>query len=377
MTSAPTTGPDGRLRRRVDLLLPSLNPGGAQQVYLTMANLLADHHDVRLVVVDTSGPLRREIPRDVELVDLKCTGVSRALPALVRHLRRRRPAVLLPSIDHTNMLAMTAAVLARTGVTVLPRVANTLSRSQADQSMSTRMIRVGSRALYPRARAVIVPADGVATDLVALGVPETSVRVIPNPVVGPSLVTAAAEPITHPWFDGAAPRTPVAVAMGRLVPQKDFCVLLDAFARVRARRDLRLVILGEGALRESLAQQAKEAGVADDLDMPGYVHNPAPYLARADLFVLSSRWEGLPGALIQALACGTQVVATDCESGPREILEGGRFGRLVPVGDATAMAGAIEGALDEPMTPEEAAWRPYTEASSLGGYLELIDEFSP
>jgi len=139
------------------------------------------------------------------------------------------------------------------------------------------------------------------------------------------------------------------LAIGRLTEQKDFFTLISAFAQLRQHRVLRLIILGDGELRAGLADHMAELGLSDDdVKLPGFVSNPFAWLARCSLFVLSSRWEGLPGALIEAMACGAPVVSTNCLSGPDEILEGGRWGRLVPVGDVAALAQAMADTLDTP-----------------------------
>jgi glycosyltransferase involved in cell wall biosynthesis len=185
-------------------------------------------------------------------------------------------------------------------------------------------------------------------------IPIQKVHVIYNPVVSPELYEKADAPLEHPWFRSNQP--PVILGVGRHRPQKGFDTLLRAFARVRQETPARLVILGEGPERPNLERLASELGVAADVDMPGFDPNPFRYMRRAGVFVLSSRYEGLPNVLIQALACGCPVVSTDCPSGPSEILDGGRYGALVPVDDVEAMAGAIVRALLGQVAPAPSAW---------------------
>jgi glycosyltransferase involved in cell wall biosynthesis len=183
----------------------------------------------------------------------------------------------------------------------------------------------------------------------------------------------AREPVDHPWF--APGEVPVVLSAGRLTRQKDFPVLIRAFSRVYASRRCRLVLLGEGEERRSLEALLEDLGLRQCVSLQGFVRNPFAYMRRAAVFALSSAWEGLPGALIQALACGVPVVATDCENGPREILHDGRFGRLVPVGDVPALANAILGALDGPppvITQE--AWRPFSQDAGVDAYLRILRE---
>lgn len=197
---------------------------------------------------------------------------------------------------------------------------------------------------FPRAHAVIAPSRGVADDLArAAGIARDSIQVIYNPVISAGLAARAKDPASHPWLCDR--NIPVIVGIGRLTRQKDFGTLIRAFALIRKLRRSRLLILGEGEDREALEVLSGELGVAQDVCLPGFLRNPYAVLSRAALFVLSSRWEGLPGVLIEALACGAKVVATDCPSGPREILDNGAYGELVPIEDELSLARAMERAL--------------------------------
>ncbi len=195
---------------------------------------------------------------------------------------------------------------------------------------------------------------------------------IRNPVVGPAIDRLAADDPGHPWLKGGGP--PVVLGVGRLTRQKDFPTLLRAFARLRERVDARLIILGEGEDRDALEALARELDIGDVTDLPGFVDNPYGWMRRANVFVLSSAWEGSPNALTEALYLGTPVVATDCRSGPRELLEDGRYGPLVPVGDTEALAGAIEATLARPLSPADLhhAVIEYTRERSTRHYLEVM-----
>jgi glycosyltransferase involved in cell wall biosynthesis len=197
------------------------------------------------------------------------------------------------------------------------------------------------------------------------------IHVLPNPVVNPDLFRLAREIPHLPSLLNA--REPLILGVGRLVRQKDFPTLLRAFTIVRQQRPVRLIILGEGPERPILESLIKDLGVQHCVSLPGFVENPYAYMSRATVFVLSSRWEGLPSVLIQALACGTTVIATDCESGPREILGDGRYGALVPIADVSAMATAIVQVLDTPRSPPPSeAWERFTEDASVAAYLRLL-----
>ena len=198
------------------------------------------------------------------------------------------------------------------------------------------------------------------------------VHVVYNPVVTEEMERKSREPVDHPWIGGDGP--PVILAVGRLDAQKDFPTLLAAFARLLTRRPARLIVLGEGKKRPHLLSLARRLGVAEHVDFPGFADNPYAFMARASLFVLSSRREGLPTVLIEAMACGCPVVSTDCPYGPREILEDGRHGPLAPVGDAEALAAAMARTLDAPPRPEALRERAsfFNVARAINRYEELL-----
>jgi glycosyltransferase involved in cell wall biosynthesis len=225
---------------------------------------------------------------------------------------------------------------------------------------------------YPWADVVAGNSQGVAEDLRRVtGLPRERVRILHNPVVTPELQEKARLPVNHPWFGAGQP--PVVLAVGRLTKQKDFPTLIRAFARVRQSRPARLIILGEGPDYAQLEALVCELGLKKDVALPGFVENPYAFMSRASLYVLSSRWEGLPTVLIEALYCGPPVVATDCPSGPKEILADGRHGALVPVGDVEALAEAIEAGLaGETPPPAQESWHPYSVEAVVAQYVGLL-----
>ena len=337
---------------RLAIFLPSLAGGGAERMMINLAaGTLAEGVAVDLVCADARGPYLSQIPPGCRLVDLKASRTLSALPKLATWLRRRPPTALLAAMDHANLVAIWARQLARVrpSVRLAVSVRSQLSVAAANEpSLRGRALPWLARQFYPRADTIIAVSDGVADDLVScLGLSRTQVAVIPNPVVSDDIEALANEPLEHPWFAPGAP--PVLLAAGRLTTQKAFPTLLRAFARLVPERDLRLMILGEGPDRTALQAEIDALGLGARVALPGFDPNPFRYLSRARLFVLSSAWEGLPGVLIQAMACGTPVVSTDCPSGPREVLENGRLGPLVPVGDAEALAAAIARTLEQPL----------------------------
>lgn len=347
--------------------------GGAERAALELATGLAERGlDVDLVLASAEGPRMADIPDAVRVVDLKARRMLTGMPALVRYLRREQPVGIASVLNHANIALLWARRLARHPARVVVIEQNTRSVAAANgKSRRDRwMPRLASR-FYPWADCVAGVSAGVADDLVRLtGLDPAKVRVIYNPIVSDELVRRARAPLAHPWLgDGNS----TFVAVGRLRPQKDFPMLLRAFETVRAQRPARLIILGEGNERAALERLAKELGIEDDVQLPGEIANPYAYMARAAAFVLSSRWEGLPTVLIEALRCGAPVIATDCPSGPREILKGGRFGVLLPVGDAEALAGAMIDCLDGKLAPaSDESWQPYHRDRVVDDYLEVL-----
>jgi glycosyltransferase involved in cell wall biosynthesis len=368
-------------RPRVAFYLPTLAVGGAQRVTVTIANGLAERGSpVDLVVSFREGPLFADLTPAVRVVDLDTprvpgVGTLASVPALRRYLRRERPAVLVAAMLQANVVATLARDLAGTEVALALTEHNTFGvraevRNRATAALAAR--------LYPRADRVIGVSEGVA-DSVRAGtrVAPDRVAVLYNPVDVDAIRDRATAPVDDPWLDGRTPVArrhlgvdgtdgeattvatdatdaggPLLFTVGRLEDAKDLPTLLRALVAVRATRpDARLVVAGTGSRAAALAALADDLGVGDAVRFPGFVDDVYPWMARADAFVLSSAHEGLPTVLLEALACGTPVVSTDCPSGPREILEGGALGPLVPVGDDAALADAILATVDDPVEP--------------------------
>jgi glycosyltransferase involved in cell wall biosynthesis len=354
---------------KIALLAPDLDGAGAQRVMLDLAAGLSEAGaDVELVVVRAEGPLRTAIPPGVRLVDLGARRAATALPALARYFRRARPSAAVACLNHVNVITVLAAQLARTQTRVVVTQHNQLST--ATRHKTTLRARLLPRFLavpFRRADAIVAVSSGVADDLaVTLGIARAAIKVIYNPIDFARLRFAAQQPGDVDWPRGDGPRI---VAAGRLTPQKDFATLLEAVALVP---EVRLLVLGEGHEKARLDALVDQLGLADRVRLAGFVDNPFPAFAASDLFVLSSRWEGLPTVLIEALALAPRVVATDCPSGPREILDGGAFGHLVGVGDPAALAAAIRDALANPPVDAHPALVRYERSDVTRQYLDVI-----
>ena len=341
----------GRGAPDVALFMPDFGGGGAERMMTRLARALADRgRRVEIVVCAAEGPFVGQAGDAVRVIDFGGRRVLAALPAIVAYLRDRRPRAVLVTLDYMSVVVLLARWLARVQVRLVVRQANDPTAYRGG-SLRDRVAVAALRRLLPTADAVVSGSRGVAASLRSwTRVPPERLHVVGNPVVDATLAELAEQPVDHPFL--VSPGPPVVLAAGRFTPQKDFRTLLQAFASARRRRPLRLIVLGEGPGRPDLEAFVRDQNLTDAVSLPGFVGNPFAYMRRSHVFVLSSAWEGLPGVLIQAMACGCPVVSTDCPSGPREILDDGRLGPLVPVGDAGALADAILSRLDAPRGAE-------------------------
>jgi glycosyltransferase involved in cell wall biosynthesis len=337
---------------RVSLFLPSLAGGGAERVFVELANGFAERGvAVDLVLACASGPYVNEICGAVRVVDLGCSGVLRAIPRLARYLARERPAALLSALDHANVAAVIARLISVSPTRCVVSM-RSMPRAVYEQmpSVRARLLLQLMKITYPLAEGIVANAQAVARDLAELLGSDPEITVIYNPLHVDRIERLSREDVGHPWAAAGAP--PIVLSVGSLTPLKDFITLARAFTFVRAQRPCRLVILGEGPERSRIEGVLRDSGIQADAYLPGFIGNPYPWMRRAGVFVSSSVTEGCPNALMQAMACGAAVVSTDCAGGSAEILEQGKWGRLVPVRDPQAMAGAIGAALDAPSSTQ-------------------------
>lgn len=360
--------------QRIAIFLPSLDGGGPERAMVNVARGLAERgFAVELLLASAVGHFLDIVPPTVRVVDLGCRRTFTSLLPLIRHLRRAPPDILVSSLPHANAIALLASKFATRPLPVVALRTSGFALCYADADLKERVAMQLERHLFPSAQTVVAVSDGVADELRRV-VPRAAhlVRPIHDPVVWPDHAERAATPVSHPWFSDSGP--PVILAAGRLVSVKDHPTLLRAIARVAAVRPVRLIIMGEGPERERLESLAQALGIADRVDLPGFQLNPLPYMRRAAAFVLSSTHEALPNALIQAMACGTPVVSTDCPTGPRVIMEGGKCGPLTPVQDPIALATAILDTLENPVPAEvlKASAARYSAQTSIDGYAAVM-----
>lgn len=354
---------------KVAVFIQSLKGGGAERSTVNLVNALArEGISVDLLVADIEGVFTGQVSKRVNLVKIEKIGFwkavfsisirnlfylfllfltpgspkpLRAIPAIADYLKQSKPSVLMSVLAYGNVASVVAAD--RVGLTtrVVIGQRNYLSKEYERRAGWRRtLVKPALGYFYRKASVIVSVAKAAATDLCeTLAIPEDRVVTIYNAVANAELHEQSREAMDHPWFNHKD--RPVILAAGKLKPQKDFVTLLHAFQNVRREMDARLVILGDGPELGKLKQLAADLNVQDDVSFEGFVVNPFKFMRNADLFVLSSAFEGLPGVLIQALACGCPVVSTDCPSGPHEILEAGDYGDLVEVGNPDALATAI------------------------------------
>ena len=357
------------------LLLPDLSGGGAERMMLHVAQGLADlGHRIDLVLVRARGEYLHHVPDNVNLVDLSCSRMLAAFKPVTQYIRTHQPDVLLSSLTGTNILALTARKLAKAHTRVVIRQASIASHER--RHSPHRIFRLAGRLipwLYPCADAIVAISHGVKADLADnFKIKPDKVTVIYNPVLSAADLDTQHPTPNDPWFQRGQP--PVITGAGRLTPVKGFTTLLQAFAIVRQNRRARLMIFGEGPQRPELQSLANQLDIADDFRLPGFVPDLRDHLVHAAAFVFSSHAEGFGNVLVEAMSTGTPVISTDCPGGPTEILQNGRLGPLVPVGDPSHMAHAIIHALDNPMEPDTLKRRAsdFTTDKILPQYTQLI-----
>lgn len=336
-------------QKKIAIFLRDLDGGGIQKVVINLAKEMAKNGILTDIVI-TSGKdyFLEKFPPEIAIINLNSPmAVVSALP-LAQYLRQQKPEVLLSHGHSNNVAAIIALTIAKVTTRLILVTHNTLSLDKLQLSTKAKLLPFLMRFFYPYADTLIAVSQGTARDLESeLGLRKNSVKTIYNPIVNEDLIAKINEPLHHPWFQPNQP--PVFLAVGRLTEQKDYINMLQAFAHLRAQKQARLLILGEGNMRSDLELLAKDLGIESDVSMPGFVKNPYAYMSKASVLVLSSQYEALPTVICEAMACGCPVISTNCPYGPAEILEHGKYGLLVPVKDPISLADAMLKTLDNPI----------------------------
>ncbi|MDQ1209280.1 glycosyltransferase involved in cell wall biosynthesis [Acinetobacter baylyi] len=365
--------------KKVALVIPTLGGGGAERTAVLLANGFAAagvHTSVIVVNVQgEKGKLQAELAPQVELVDLNCKQVKYMTRPFAAWLKQVQPDAIISTMTHTNIMVYWAKLRAGVSSKLICRETSTASINLKHRTgLKKFLLQTAMRWVYQRCDVLVPVSKGVAQDMQQyLGVSLPKTHVIYDPVITPELFDLAQRTVDDAWFTSTHD-IPVIVAAGRLTEAKNYSLLLRAFAELIQFTPARLLILGEGEQRASLQQLVESLGVAASVSMPGFRANPFAYMAKADVYVMSSQWEGLPGALIQALALQCNIVSTDCPSGPREILEDGRYGVLVPNHDQQALTQALRDVLTGQVKTEKSqqAEQIYGLDAITQAYLALI-----
>ena len=351
-------------------------------MFVNLASQIA-HNGVRVyfIVCDASRPYLDDLDSSIELI-----VISKDRLAMTRELVSLLEQYRATSLFTAKELGLTVALKAkrqsssdtRIYLRAITNISARIKHRHLLQRIKGELEVRKLRKLYHQLDGIVAVSHGIAEDVHRIsGIPLSQIKVAHNPVVTKQLHQRAGQPVDHPWL--LQQEIPVILGIGRLTKQKNFELLINAFALVRDNRPAKLIIMGGGSRKKKLIKQAERLGVADDVDLPGFNPNPYSMLHHASLFVLSSNWEGSPNALTEALAVGCPAISTDCPSGPRETLQEGKYGPLVPINDNKAMAGAIMEVLDNPLPREvlQSAAEKFTVENSAMEYiqaLELSDE---
>lgn len=363
-------------RKRLLFYLPTLSCGGAERVAIILAQAVqAQGHAVLLVTASAHGEFSSAVPVEIPMCDLQCQRPMRGLVRFAATVRAHSPDAVLCFGMHTGIAAALSRAIFHWSAPLLVRNENNLAQEWAGASPINQLLGPPlSRWLARRSRVIAVSTQLATATAEYLRLPSEEVATILNPIESVTGATREHDALVHPWLLGRG--IPTFVAMGRLEHQKGFDLLIDAFAQLSRDVSARLLIFGEGNLRAELQSRIDRYGLGDRILLPGYTPAPSAQMRAATAFVLSSRYEGFGLVLVEALAAGTRVIATDCDYGPAELLQGGRFGTLVPAGDPAALAAAMRGVLgDTPPPPRpDAAW--FSQFDPVGvaqRHLALLD----
>lgn len=332
--------------KKIALFAPNLNGGGAERIISILATYFSEKgFSVDLLLAKATGPYLEDIPKSVNIINFNCKKVSFSLVKLISYLNKKKPDILFSSQMHSSTIALWAVRISGVATKVIIRQPTMLRPTYESKSLNDKF---REKLLLWSAKKwgykIIVTSQAMADEFIAMSnISPDKLSIIYNPLPIKKIKNKSKEPLEHPWFQKGQP--PVILATGRLVKVKDFQTLIKAFAITKEKFDARLIILGEGPLRSELEQLINNLNIKSYVEMPGFAENPFQYMKHSKVFVMSSLWEGFPNGMIEAMACGTNIVATHCDGGTGEILEHGKWGELVPVQNPQKMAEAINKAI--------------------------------
>ncbi|MBX4216111.1 glycosyltransferase, partial [Candidatus Parcubacteria bacterium] len=306
--------------KKIAFCVSSFRAGGGERMLVDLANEFSRRgYGVDMVALSNVGEYSDQLDPSVNKVVLKARRMFLSLPGLIRYLSRERPIAMVTLDEHTSIYALIARFLSRAPTRIVPRVGTTYSKLFAFRGMRERHRLWLMRFLYKRADRIIAVSKGVADDVASfLGVPQEKIVTVYNPKSLAFIEARGSVPPPHPWLSDTS--SPVIMAAGRFRHPKNYQMLVRAFASVRKTVPARLILVGKGRDEEELKKLVRELHCERDVLFPGYAENPYAWIRRADVFVSTSVWEGMPNALLEAMACGVPVISSDCDSGPREII---------------------------------------------------------
>jgi len=348
--------------KKISLFFISFSPGGGERVMLELSSALVDDgFEVDIVVVNKKGAYLEQVDKRVNIVDLDSPRIIFSLPKLMSYLRYARPGVILALEEYTHIVALLARKFSGIDTKVILRIGNIYSiLFKKYKSKRDKIIPFIAKRIYKWADEIIAVSGGVGYDVQnTFSIPSEKISVINSPKNIDQIISKSQELVDHSWLGDDNKK--VIISSGRLREQKDFFTLIKAFKLIKENKDIRLIIMGDGGDRQKLQELIDKLNLKEKVELVGFVKNPYSYLAKADIFVLPSLWEGLPNTLLEAMVCGLPVVSTDCLAGPREVLapdsdfrnrmsegiEKAEFGILVPMKDENNLAKALSILLED------------------------------
>jgi len=335
------------IKKKFAFYIPSLQGGGTERFLVNLLNGLGEgNSDLSLILEGTHGEYFNSLPKNINIVSLNTHRIFKIFFKLIKYLRNEKPDIIFCALPHVNIVSILAVIFSGSKTKIIISERSTFSRlaSHSARKLSHKLIArfvfpLLMRALYPKADAIVCVSNGVADDLIKIVGNLRNIKVIYNPVARPDVIRLSKDSVEHEWF--LDKKVPVILAVGRFTKAKDYPTLLRAFSIVQNETDARLVILGKGEEKEKILSLIKSLGIEKNTALLGFQENPYKYMSKATVFVLSSTLEGFPNVLVEAMACGAPVVATNCESGPCEIIINRESGILVPVGQEKELSEAI------------------------------------
>jgi glycosyltransferase involved in cell wall biosynthesis len=362
-------------KKSIALFIPSMTGGGAERVTLNLITAFCmQGWSVDLILNKADGRLLPFIPKDVRVFTLSASNFISKTYRLSKYLKNENPEFLISLLDRVNA-AGCAKFITKSNTKVILSFHNTISQELlAEKTLFSQPKRLFMKLSCRLSDSIVAVSKGVAADLInTLDIAHEKVNVIYNPIVSLEIIEKSKMPVTHPWLHQR--EIPIFLSIGRLSPAKNFPDLLKAFALVRQKIEAKLLILGEGEERPKLENLICSLNIQEDVELHGFVDNPYPYIVNASSFVMSSKHEGLTSVLIEALALGKPIVSTDCPNGPSEILDEGKYGKLVPVGNLSALCNAMIESLsvNKDVEAMQARAKSFSVSSTIQQYINLLN----